>query len=650
MWKYILILFGLAGVCTADDLQGYSRIDHKEGTSSKVMLTDPGFEKSGSGWELKPGFAVEKGSGRSATHALKYVRNNRSDYAIASTRIDVKPGAFYRFGSWIKTSGVTTSPQGGGATIAMEFSKKGKDGRNIFLTGRYLRGITGTKDWTFVSDVVRIPKNASAVSLSLYIWKGASGTAWFDDITVQEQGANLWSLYTLNPYQTVADGKCTVAVSYDGKSVAGRDLEVRMQIKENGMVRRAKVREDRAEIELGKLAPGRYDAEFMILDSAKKTVCCSTRIPLLVNPSAHPAVAIDRFGRTVVNGRPFLPLGIFTAGLDSRTMDTLREAGLNCVLPYSSMNLKLDNNAPASPEQIIKVMDLAESKGLKVIFSCKDVGSSARYGVQEWHGTKGQDAIIRRITGLLKKHPALLAWYINDEQPSSQIERLTAMRRLFNQMDANHPTYGVLYQYEDLPMYGSTSDIIGVDPYPLNGDNLKKAVYAMTQSRLAGLPAWVVPQAANISIYSSEKKLENPQNPSEEKMRSLALLEAAYGARGFIFYKYEDLKSWKLPKDNFAKEWAKVKRVVAALKSLEPYIMSEYPVELLSEGEVVAARLRNPDGKTVIVICAVGPGTASVKLKLGDRRYRSKYGYTSKQNGEWTFRGSGICSDLLFEE
>ena len=171
MWKYILILFGLAGVCTADDLQGYSRIDHKAGTSSKVMLTDPGFEKNGSGWELKPGFAVEKGSGRSATHALKYVRNNRSDYAIASTRIDVKPGAFYRFGSWIKTSGVTTSPQGGGATIAMEFSKKGKDGRNIFLTGRYLRGITGTKDWTFVSDVVRIPKNASAVSLSLYIWK-----------------------------------------------------------------------------------------------------------------------------------------------------------------------------------------------------------------------------------------------------------------------------------------------------------------------------------------------------------------------------------------------------------------------------------------------------------------------------------------------
>lgn len=63
MWKYILILFGLAGVCTADDLQGYSRIDHKAGTSSKVMLTDPGFEKSGSGWELKPGFAVEKEAG-----------------------------------------------------------------------------------------------------------------------------------------------------------------------------------------------------------------------------------------------------------------------------------------------------------------------------------------------------------------------------------------------------------------------------------------------------------------------------------------------------------------------------------------------------------------------------------------------------------
>ncbi len=650
MWKYLLILFGLAGVCGADDLQGYTRIDHKAGTSSKVILADPGFEKNGSGWELKPGFAIEKGSGRSATRALKYVRGNRSNYAIASTRIDVKPGAFYRFGSWIKTSGVTTSPQGGGATIAMEFSKKGKDGRNTFLTGRYLRGITGTKDWTFVSDVVRIPKNASSVSLSLYIWKGASGTAWFDDITVQEQGANLWALYTLNPYQTVADGKCTVAVSYDGKSVAGRDLEVRMQIKECNMVRRAKVTGDRAEIKFGKLAPGRYDAEFMILDPVKKTVCFSTRIPLLVNPSAHPAVTVDRIGRTFVNGKPFMPLGIFTAGLDSRMIDTLREAGLNCVLPYSSMNLKLDNGAPASPEQIIKVMDLAEAKGLKVVFSCKDVGSTTRYGVQEWHGAKGQDAIIHKVTGLLKKHPALLAWYINDEQPSSQIARLAAMRSLFNRLDPNHPTYGVLYQFEDLPMYGSACDIIGVDPYPLNGDNLKKAVYAMTQTRLTGLPAWVVPQAANLSIYRSEKKLDNPQNPSEEKMRSLVLLEAAYGAKGFIFYKYEALKSWKLPKDNFAKEWAKVKNVAAVLRSLEPYIMSEYPAELLAEGDAVAARLRNTDGKSVIVICGIGPGASSVKLKLGNRSFRSKYGYTAERNGEWVFQGSGICSDLLFEE
>ena len=650
MWKKCLLIFlGFAGICHADDLAGYTRMDKKEQNQTHIELSDPGFEKGGRGWKLFPCATIEKGTGRSATYALKYERKKASDYQIITTEVNARPGAFYRFGAWIKTENVTVSPQGGGATVALEFSQWGQNGKKIYLTGRYLRGIFGTNDWTFVSDVVRIPKNAAGVKLTLYIWKGATGKAWFDDVTIQEQGMNLWSLYTLNPYNTVTDGRCSIAVSYDGKSVQERGLAARLSIPAASFVQRAPVRKNRAEFQLGKMAPGRYKAEFLLLNPKKKTVLYSTEIPLRIAVDAKPAVAIDRFGRTLVDGKPFLPIGFLTGGLEAGIMDKLKEAGMNCALPYSSMKLARSPKVPRSPEEIVKVLDLAAKKGIKVIFSCKDVGSTARFGLHEWFGTKGQDAIIERVTGLLKNHPALLAWYINDEQPSSQIPRLKTMREQFNRLDPNHPVYGALYQYEDLPLYGPTCDVIGVDPYPLAGDTMDKAVFALTQTRLSGLPLWVVPQACNTAIYRDEKKVSAP-NPSEEKIRSLVLLETAYGAKGFLFYKFEDLMSWKLPKGNFAKEWPKFKRVTAMLRELEPYILSEHPVERLSEGKVVAARLRNAEGKSVILIVGVGPEEASAELKLETGKFRSRYGRAAEKDGKWIFQGKGICSDLLFEK
>ncbi len=631
------------------DLEGYTRLDGEKTELAQITIEDQGFEKGGAGWSLKAGAKVEPGTGRSATRSLRYERTDSKDYKVISTKVNVTPGAFYRFGVWVKTENVTVSPQGGGATAAMQFSKTDSDGKKKFISGRYLKGLTGTNDWTLVSDTVRIPKDATTAEISLYIWKGATGTAWFDDIVIQKQDSNLWALYTLNLYNTITDGKCTVAVSHDGKTVSGKPLEVRMSLKDTTFIQRMPVQNDRAGFSLTEIPSGRYEAQFMLLDTAARTVLYSTEIPLEVAPPAAPAVSIDHLGRTFVNGKPFMPLGIFTGELAGGQIDKLKEAGFNCALPYSSMYLKTGKQD--SPEEIVKVMDMAAAKGFKVIFSCKDVGSTARHGLHEWHGARGQDEIITQMVSLLKDHPALLAWYINDEQPVSQIPRLAAMRRQINRLDPNHPVYGALYQYEELPLYGPSCDIIGVDPYPLKAGNktMANAVFAMKQARLSGLPTWVVPQISNIAVYYTDKQIQEPVNPSEEGMRSLVILEAAYGAKSFIFYKLEDLWTWKLPKDNYTREWPKVKNVVAMLKTLEPYIMSEYPVELLEEGEVVAARLRDSSGKSAILVCSIGPGPAVASLKL-EGNFRSQYGRTAKQAGAWVFKGEDISSDLLFEE
>lgn len=642
MMKYFIILSLLiTGTASADiPLEGYTRLDRS--FALKNLIEDPTFEKDGEGWQLSEGATVEKGSGRSATGALKYQRNNPSSYRMVSTKVKLTPGAFYRFGAWIKTENVT----GKGATVALEFSGRNADGKRKYISGRYLKGPVGTHDWKLVSATVRVPKDADDASLLLYLGKGATGTAWFDDVILEEQNANSWAFYTLNPYNTIRDGKLTLAISHADRSTAG--LLIRMELKGSSQIQTAPIRDRRAEFAL-ELADGDYNAEFMVLDPARREVLYSTEIPLTVNRRSAPTVAVDQSGRCQVNGKPFMPIGIFTKDLDPDTVDTLQDAGFNCALPYGSMHLKTPGNLKSTPEQILKVMDTAATKGFKVIFSCKDVGSSSRYGLKSWHGAEGQDEIIRKITALLKDHPALLAWYVNDEQSVLEVRRLTSMRRLFNRLDPNHPTYGVLYQYEDLPLYGPTCDIIGVDPYPLGGNSLEKAVYAMSRVQFAGLPAWVVPQLSNIAIYRTDKQLEAPQNPSEEKMRSLVLLEASYGAKGFIFYKFEDLSSPKLPKDNFVREWAKTKQVTTMLKRLEPYIMSSHPVEILAKGPVMATRLRRDDGKAAVLICTTGSGPVSVTLNLPGN-YRSLYNRTVKQGDSWLFSGKDISSDLLLEQ
>ena len=262
-------------------------------------------------------------------------------------------------------------------------------------------------------------------------------------------------------------------------------------------------------------------------------------------------------------------------------------------------------------------------------------------------GIDGYKNITADVVNLLKDHPALLAWFSADEAPVSQVPRLTEIRRICNRLDPEHPVYGVFYQYEELPFYGRAFDVIGIDPYPLSGNTLRSAVFAMDQARRTGLPVWSVPQIFNWAVYKKEEK--GRPNPSGEKMRSLILLEAAMGARGFILYSFYDLRPPRMPEGNFEKEWPKIKRIVALMKRLEPYIMSGEEPVILRKNEIVAAELRNSEGRKAILICSVGPGKCRAELKLKGK-FRSEYGRTKQDGDVLIFEGEDISSDVLWQE
>ena len=151
---------------------------------------------------------------------------------------------------------------------------------------------------------------------------------------------------------------------------------------------------------------------------------------------AAPAVRIDAFGRTIVDGKPFFPLGMYWSKVDPRLIGAYREGPFNCLMPYHAPNRR--------------EMDLCASNGLKVIYNV--VGKDLSDG-----------AIVCRF----RRHPALLAWYLNDERPISERDALARARTFAELHDPDHPGWIAIYQYYEVSSYLPTFDVVGTDPYPL---------------------------------------------------------------------------------------------------------------------------------------------------------------------------------------
>ena len=83
--------------------------------------------------------------------------------------------------AWVKTEGVEGADSG--ATVCVEWS----NGEGKYLGGYYPPGKKGdTPEWTEVGGIsVRVPQEAARCSVTCYVRKGMTGTAWWDDVSVR---------------------------------------------------------------------------------------------------------------------------------------------------------------------------------------------------------------------------------------------------------------------------------------------------------------------------------------------------------------------------------------------------------------------------------------------------------------------------------
>ncbi len=669
-------------LATSGDISLYRRLELP--LVAAPELINPNFADGMTGWKCGSGYSSAPAQGFNQTAALIHERANPEDYALAIQCISLKPGMPYRFSAMIKCEEVRGGDERG-ATIGMQFYKNGK-----YLGGTWPSGVNATTDWRLVEGTATAPSDADSCEFVLYMRRGLTGKAWFTKATIEAVNRPA-EAHLLRPAQErflTNDGNFILRWDLPGdfgKGLSAKKLQTCVGLRSGDRV----VKVERfacmdlvTKGDLGSLPTGELTLRATLLDPESKTILHEAEFPVAcLNPSEIPekAVRVDAKGRTFIAGKPFLPVGLVFGGVSREEVKTIAGSPFNCIMPYNSLNLAFEDNSNQVVERIREVLDALAAANIKVIFSIKDIYENAVWAggridcPKGWNGVKGEKEILASVVENFRNHPALLAWYTCDEMSASYALRLLERRRLLRQLDPWHPTWAVYCDPNELSRMTSTSDVLGIDPYPigkLDSRSMGIVDRFATKARetLAGdgggVPLWGMAQAQNVGLYEivNGRRWDRAEDraallvkyraPTEEEMRAMSLLLAIQGARGFVYYSYYDqLKPAVLP--DFPRRWKELCNVGGLMRELQPFLYSDEKAPAITvktdQGTVHAATYKTSEGKVKVLITGTGPGESEAEISLtGCDNLHSRYGKCEALGGgKYRFKGTDICSDVL---
>lgn len=549
------------------------------GVSDSVPLENAGFETAAdhglpAGWH-GPGeiYQQDPATARTGNASLHFNSQDASKYVLCSQAITLQPGKLYELSAWVRTRGIQGSESG--ATVCIEWY----DAEGHWNGGVFPSGVKGDNDWTRVHGLsARIPVSAKTFSVSCYVRQGMTGEAWWDDVEICRVHEDPLDTLLADPNYR---GEITdagpeqarlrvrlILDDYEGLALADLRLRWRLHAQPEGPALREEAQTPPAaqwdlEIPVQALAPGEYTLEAELVKAADGTVLSRKSQPLRrIAARAPDAVYVDEHNRIIVDGKPFFPLGMYWGSVEQAPLEVYADSPFNCLMPYQ----------PPSREQ----MDLCQARGLKVIYSVKDFYAGTAGAPASMKTVDDELRVIKEKVDAFAGHPALLAWYINDELGLDMIDRLTQRRRDIEVLDPKHPAWVVLYQYSQIRQYLPSFDIVGTDPYPI--PSLSAGLPALwTRSTVDGVggrrAVWQVPQVFNWACYREMPEAKAAcRPPSLDEMRSMAWQCIAEGANGIVMYSWFDLH--RDPSTPFEEQWAKVKQVAAEIKDLSPVLLS----------------------------------------------------------------------------
>lgn len=655
----LLILLACSGLAAAAVLPiDLSQFRDATGDVSIVMISD-NFEKKSSQWKLPSGCRIVPGAGMGGSAALLCERQEK-DYknywgSIARLPLKLKAGSSYKMTIWYRTENL--KPR-----LHMELSasiRHCRNGQEMHLDNP--KRMAASSEWKKVA--MTFVGSDYETELILRLFYETSGRVYWDNLEIVEISSN-GMLYPITPLMLAPDANGRFIF----RVVTSEPLNTgAVVLKTADKTAWAPVIDSRAMIEFGSLPEGKVGIDAFLVDTVQKTILIRNQFNFFNSKHGAPpegAVSIDAAGRVMVDGKPFLPVGIYATWL--RKEDDLKriaDGGFNFILHYTSRG----------------AFDIQSSD---ITTESDDRWTSPDYGSSRWNAVARRSLDLIHKYGLkymachmrvygekdteIKKfnpvflHPALLAYYLADEISAASMPLVRRSRETIAGNDLYHPVIALTDKPQHCLYYGQAADVIGIDPYPImdkGSDSILTVRDFLISANAVGLPVMYVPQAFNWGAHKPKENYSDFRYPTETEMRSMVLLGAIYGAKWFCFYSYTTImeRQEKFNPGSSRVFWPRVCAVAKLLRGLEPWLLSleKAPdVAIASKASsIVDARAFSSDGKLRVLVTACGPGKAEAVITVpGKTNLKSRFGNIRPLGGgKYLFCGDDICSDILME-
>lgn len=533
----------------------------RTGTEFRTVY-ETSFEVDEAQWPTGPA-SYDTSQAYTGQRSLAFRRTDPTEYVIVGHRLAAVPGQTYRVSVWVKTAQLSAGT--GGAAVAVE----GYTADNAWVSGGYSAQSRHT-EWTEISATYVPKPNVAEVQISLYLPRGITGTVWYDDLSlsVPQPRPMRSELRTPSYRGWLVPGDhdeiwVHTLIGLGADQWSGHRLRTEL-LDADGIVTRSETAAIAAGIDVrwpaAPLAVGRHTVRITLETAAGTTV--RSEQWALEKLAQVPPTYVDRHRRLIRNGEPFFPLGLYNNTVDAETIDNLAGTSFNTVLSYGALNRER--------------LDLLHANGLTGIFSLKDYYAEAQWRPARIRTVADEVPAIRDTVAQFRDHPALLAWYLNDEKDITLYgHRMADHKDAVVAADPNHPTYGVEYRNVGVQAgdYLRTMDVFGKDSYPVYGnenDNIGQCTERAGEAA-ATMPAaamWHVPQSFGWGAFAGR----TGRFPTHTEFRNMTWQMITAGAMGLIWYELYYMR--RDPDLTFAECMAIAETTVSEVAALVPALLS----------------------------------------------------------------------------
>ena len=581
------------------------------------MVRNGTFDERG-GWSPDGKmFRIDARCGQNGTGGLAWENSDPRIYRLVSQSLKLEQGRRYRYSCRVKTENlVSTLPSGKrGAHMCVGWNDS---------KGKWLAEVSpkeaplGTTDWMEISgETPPMPENAATFSVSLYVNKGCTGRAWFDDVSVTPIDEKPVSFMLSDAYRDVAAAGDAVEFRVVLRLAAAnlKAADVKGEFAFEGItgpfVAEATATDGisaAVKVPSARIAEGTHPVKFTLKTKDGRVLGEAamdfTRTVTLPRRKAY----IDGKRRLIVDGKPFFPLGMYLSNVNSNMVEAYVKGPWNCCLPYQSGGKK--------------ELDFLASKGLKVIYGLHDywgkVGKTPRYKTDD-----DAQAACRETVLKVKDHPAIIGWYVLDEMPLKFMPRMLARQKMMREIDPDHPTWGVFFQYYQLREYMPVCDVLGTDPYPIGDTPVSLAtdhIRAIRRSTFGHRSLWQVPQAFDWGWFlDAASQPVRCRLPTAAEARSMAWQPIAGGANGVVFWAYHYIY-WKLKGDAYNDFYDAYCKVGEEIRRFIPVILSdEAAPQIVSEPADTACGAWRKGGTAYLLVCNTSEKAVRAQVGLSER-------------------------------